>query len=86
VNDAVIALTAGAPERFGIVVLAGTGSIAYGASRDGRTARSGGFGSLLADEGSGYWLGHQALRAANTRSLSRPGSRTSCSRRWEPRR
>ena len=33
VNDAVIALTAGAPERFGIVVLAGTGSIAYGADR-----------------------------------------------------
>jgi N-acetylglucosamine kinase-like BadF-type ATPase len=46
------------------VVLAGTGSIAYGADRSGRTARSGGFGSLLADEGSGYWLGHQALRAA----------------------
>ncbi len=64
VNDAVIALTAGAPERFGIVVLAGTGSIAYGADRAGRSARSGGFGSLLADEGSGYWLGHQALRAA----------------------
>ena len=71
VNDAVIALTAGAPERFGIVVLAGTGSIAYGASRDGRTARSGGFGSLLADEGSGYWLGHQALRAAVRASVGR---------------
>ena len=64
VNDAAIALVAGAPERVGIVVLAGTGSIAYGADRAGSTARSGGYGFLLADEGSGYWLGHQALRAA----------------------
>jgi N-acetylglucosamine kinase-like BadF-type ATPase len=64
VNDAVIALVAGAPERVGIVVLAGTGSIAYGVDAGGRHARSGGLGSLLADEGSGYWLGHQALRAA----------------------
>jgi len=64
VNDAAIALAAGAPERVGIVVLAGTGSIAYGADRTGRTARSGGYGFLLADEGSGYWFGHQALRAA----------------------
>ncbi len=64
VNDAVIALVAGAAERFGIVVLAGTGSIAFGLARDGRTARAGGYGYLLADEGSAYWLGHQALRAA----------------------
>ena len=45
------------------MVLAGTGSIAYGADHTGRTARAGGYGFLLADEGSGYWLGHQALRA-----------------------
>jgi len=64
VNDAAIALVAGAEERVGIVILAGTGSIAYGADREGHTARSGGYGFLLADEGSGYWLGHQALRAA----------------------
>lgn len=63
VNDAAIALVAGSPERFGVVVLAGTGSISYGADRAGRTARAGGYGFLLADEGSGYWLGHQALRA-----------------------
>ena len=75
VNDAVIALYAGAPERFGIVVLAGTGSIAYGASRTGETARSGGYGSLLADEGSGYWLGHQALRAS-VRALDGRGPET----------
>lgn len=63
VNDAVIALVAGAPERFGIVILAGTGSIAYGLDRAGRAARAGGYGYLLADEGSGYWLGQEALRA-----------------------
>ena len=75
VNDAIIALHAGAPERFGIVVLAGTGSICYGVARDGRLARSGGYGSLLADEGSGYWLGHQALRAS-VRALDGRGPAT----------
>jgi N-acetylglucosamine kinase len=64
VNDGAIALVAGAPGRVGVVVLAGTGSICYGADRSGRTARAGGYGFLLADEGSGYWLGHQSLRAA----------------------
>lgn len=64
VNDAAIALVAGAPERTGIVILAGTGSIAYGVDPSGQSARAGGYGYLLADEGSGYWLGHQALRAA----------------------
>jgi len=63
VNDAAIALTAGAADGVGIVVLAGTGSISYGRDRAGKSARAGGFGFLLADEGSGYWLGHQALRA-----------------------
>jgi N-acetylglucosamine kinase-like BadF-type ATPase len=62
-NDALIALVAGAPARVGIVVLSGTGSIAYGVDPGGTVARSGGFGSLLGDEGSGYWLGNQALRA-----------------------
>jgi N-acetylglucosamine kinase-like BadF-type ATPase len=64
VNDAAIALAAGAPDRVGIVVLAGTGSIAYGADGSGRSVRAGGYGFLLADEGSAYWFGHQALRLA----------------------
>jgi N-acetylglucosamine kinase-like BadF-type ATPase len=63
-NDAAIALVAGAPAGVGIVVLAGTGSIAYGVDASGRTARAGGYGFVLADEGSSYWFGHQALRAA----------------------
>ena len=64
VNDAAVALAAGASDRVGIVVLAGTGSIAYGADRAGRTARSGGYGFLLADEGSGYW-GFSVLGVTN---------------------
>lgn len=75
VNDAAIALVAGAEERVGIVILAGTGSIAYGADRTGTSARSGGYGFLLADEGSGYWLGHQALRAT-VRSADGRGPRS----------
>jgi glucosamine kinase len=63
VNDAVIALAAGSPSRTGIVVLSGTGSIAYGIDVEGGHARAGGFGSLLGDEGSGWWLGNQAIRA-----------------------
>lgn len=62
VNDALIALVAGAPEGMGIVVSAGTGSIAYGVDPGGETARSGGWGYLLGDEGSAFWLGHAAVR------------------------
>jgi glucosamine kinase len=63
VNDALIALEAGAPDSPGVVLLAGTGSIAYGRDGRNRAARSGGWGHVLADEGSGYWLGREALRA-----------------------
>ena len=63
VNDALIALEAGVPGRPGTVVIAGTGSIAYGRDGLGRGARAGGWGYVLGDEGSGYWLGRLALRA-----------------------
>ena len=63
VNDALIALEAGLPGASGIVLIAGTGSIAYGRDSEGRAARAGGWGYVLGDEGSGYWLGRQALRA-----------------------
>jgi N-acetylglucosamine kinase len=62
VPDALIALVAGAPHGVGIVVVAGTGSIAYGVDPAGKTARSGGWGYLLGDEGSAFWLGHAAVR------------------------
>jgi len=63
VNDALIALEAAVPGDPGVVVIAGTGSIAYGRNRQGAAARAGGWGFLLGDEGSGYWFGRQALRA-----------------------
>lgn len=63
VNDALVALEAGLPGGAGVVLIAGTGSIAYGRNSDGWAARAGGWGYLLGDEGSGYWLGRQALRA-----------------------
>lgn len=47
----------------GIVLLSGTGSIAWGRSDAGRVARVGGWGSLLGDEGSAYDLGLECLRA-----------------------
>jgi N-acetylglucosamine kinase-like BadF-type ATPase len=62
VNDALVALVAGAPAGLGIVVIAGTGSIAYGVDPSGRSARAGGWGYLLGDEGSAFWLGHAAVR------------------------
>lgn len=62
-NDALIALVAGAGLEPGVVVIAGTGSIAYGCNDRGEAARAGGWGYILADEGSGFWIGRHALRA-----------------------
>lgn len=63
VNDALIALVAGAGRPTGVVLVAGTGSIAYGVNQGGMATRSGGWGPVLADEGSGYWIGRRALIA-----------------------
>ena len=63
VNDALIALQAGIGDAPGIVVVSGTGSIAYGRNEHGEAARAGGWGYVLGDEGSGYWIGRLALRA-----------------------
>jgi N-acetylglucosamine kinase-like BadF-type ATPase len=63
VNDALIALQAGIGDGPGIVIVSGTGSIAYGRNAAGDAARAGGWGSVLGDEGSGYWIGRLALRA-----------------------
>jgi N-acetylglucosamine kinase len=60
-NDALVALTAGAGDDPGLVLVAGTGSIAYGRDRAGRVARAGGWGYLLGDEGGGFWIGRAAL-------------------------
>jgi N-acetylglucosamine kinase-like BadF-type ATPase len=63
VNDALIALQAGVGDGPGIVIVSGTGSIAYGRNEHGEASRAGGWGYVLGDEGSGYWIGRLALRA-----------------------
>ena len=47
-----------------MIVIAGTGSIAYGRNREGQTARAGGWGFAISDEGSGHWIGRTAVAAA----------------------
>ncbi len=63
-NDAVVAITAVLNRLHGILVIAGTGSICFGfhEARDERR-RCGGWGHLIADEGSGYLIGLSAIRA-----------------------
>ena len=48
--------------RHGILLLAGTGSAVFGSAPDGRQLQIGGWGYLLGDEGSGFWIGLQLLR------------------------
>ncbi|MFA4669243.1 BadF/BadG/BcrA/BcrD ATPase family protein [Pyrococcus kukulkanii] len=47
----------------GVVFIAGTGSIAYGVNEKGERVRVGGWGHLVGDEGSGYWVGQEGVRA-----------------------
>ena len=82
VNDALIALVAGVPLRpgsdtvsEGVVLISGTGSIAYGVNSRGQAARAGGWGTSLGDEGSGYWIGRRALKAV-ARDADGRGPRT----------
>jgi len=62
-SDARIALEGAFDGGSGVVVIAGTGSIVIAKSPSGETLRVGGWGRVLGDEGSGYWIGLQALRA-----------------------
>lgn len=63
-HDIRIALAGGLTGRPGIVLITGTGSSCYGRNAQGDSWQSGGWGHLIADEGSGYWLGVQAMRVA----------------------
>lgn len=63
VGDMVVAHEAALEGAAGIVVISGTGSIAYGRNESGSTARAGGWGYMISDEGSGHWVGVQAVAA-----------------------
>jgi glucosamine kinase len=63
VGDMQIALEAAFDDGPGVVVIAGTGSIAYGRDRQGRTVRAGGWGFAIGDEGSAHWIGRTAVSA-----------------------
>jgi N-acetylglucosamine kinase-like BadF-type ATPase len=61
--DTLIALAGAHGRRHGAIVLAGTGSVALAVNPQGEMAQTGGWGYLLGDEGGGYWLGMEGLRA-----------------------
>lgn len=63
VGDMVIALQAAFGSGPGVVVVAGTGSVAYGRNASGQTARAGGWGFAISDEGSAHWIGRAAVAA-----------------------
>jgi N-acetylglucosamine kinase-like BadF-type ATPase len=64
VNDVLGAWATATGAGPGIAVISGTGSNVFGVGRDGSSWRAGGWGHLLGDEGSGYWLGVESIRAA----------------------
>jgi N-acetylglucosamine kinase-like BadF-type ATPase len=72
VHDALPLLAAGTPDGTGVGLIAGTGSFAFGQNAAGETARAGGWGYLMGDEGSGYSIAlaalHAATRAADQRA------------------
>jgi N-acetylglucosamine kinase-like BadF-type ATPase len=61
VGDMQIALEAAFGAGPGVIVIAGTGSIAYGRNAQGRTARAGGWGFAISDEGSAHWIGRTVV-------------------------
>ena len=62
-HDAIIALAGGVGRLYGVVLIAGTGALAYVVDAHGHSRRASGWGHLLGDEGSGYDTGLRALRA-----------------------
>ena len=63
-HDAEIALLGGTAGEPGIIIIAGTGSIAFGRNAQMQTARAGGWGYIFGDEGGGFDLARQGLRRA----------------------
>lgn len=63
-HDLRVALMGGLTGKAGIVLIAGTGSSCYGRDEQGQSWQAGGWGPVLDDPGSSYWLGRQAMIAA----------------------
>jgi len=74
VGDMQTALEAAFDTGPGIIVIAGTGSIAYGRDLAGNTARAGGWGFAVGDEGSAHWIGRTAVSAALRAADPRDGT------------
>src|SRR3984957_13368609 len=78
VGDVVGAWATATGARPGVGAISGTGSNVFGVGHDGRAWRAGGWGHVLGDEGSGYWLAVQAIKAA-LRDRERSGPETALS-------
>ncbi|MDE3181443.1 MAG: hypothetical protein KGM47_17505 [Acidobacteriota bacterium] len=78
--DALIALEGALCGKPGVVIVSGTGSIIHAKGPAGKVVRIGGWGPLLGDEGSGQWVGREALHAA-ARAFDGTGPLTSLLRR-----
>ena len=74
-HDAHIGLIGGSGKQAGVIVISGTGSIVYGINQSGKEVRSGGWGYLLGDEGSGYDIALKGLQAI-TRAADKRGQPT----------
>nr|WP_263327133.1 BadF/BadG/BcrA/BcrD ATPase family protein [Neobacillus sp. Marseille-Q6967] len=62
-NDCLSALLGATQNKAGILLIAGTGSIVFAHDGKNRIIRSGGWGHRVGDEGSGYWIGKQAIQS-----------------------
>jgi N-acetylglucosamine kinase-like BadF-type ATPase len=62
-GDHLIAHRAAFGTAHGVLVVAGTGSIAFGRNQEGETARAGGWGPAISEEGSAFWVGREAVSA-----------------------
>ena len=61
ISDAEIALDDAFGDSAGVLLVSGTGSVAFARAPDGRIERCGGWGPFMGDEGSGAWIGRRAL-------------------------
>jgi glucosamine kinase len=73
-HDIRIALAGGLGGRPGIALIVGTGSSCYGRTSDGRTWQTGGWEALISDEGSGFWMGREAIGASARMADGRQGA------------